>query len=221
MSGSRAATQTCRAYGAHNRGHTAPNLRWKLVVKYSRLPAHTLLKDVEELRPLHHIIFRFFRFLPISNFFSETVVKTLVKTLHPTQRREEATASRWVAALHRDPSRLARLTDALVQWARGVLKTSKDQSRQQQVEVPAIDMHGSILGTASELDVPAVIAHDSLGDKGSDGKADHDLEDEEEEEEEEAGAVRDVIASSGAADQEHIEYVQKKLDVVRSGLFIW
>jgi hypothetical protein len=190
------------------------------VVKYSRLPARTLLKDVEKLRPLHDIIFRFFRFLPISNFFSETVVKTLVKTLHPTQRREEATASRWVAALHRDPSRLARLTDALVQWARGVLKTSKDRSRQQQVEVPAIDMHGSILGTASELDVPAVIAHDSLGDKGSDGKADHDLEDEQEEEEEEAEAVRDVIASSGAADQEHIEYVQKKLDGVRSGLLV-
>ena len=66
------------------------------------MPPRTLLKDVEKLRQLHDIIFRFFRFLPVSNFFSETVVKTLVKTLHPTQRREESTASRWVAALHRD-----------------------------------------------------------------------------------------------------------------------
>ena len=87
------------------------------MVKYSRMPAHTLLKDVEAMQPLYSIIFRFFRFLPVSNFYSETVVKTLVKTLHPTQRREEATASRWVAALHRDPSRLARLTTSAVDWA--------------------------------------------------------------------------------------------------------
>ena len=95
------------------------------------MPPRTLLKDVEKLRQLHDIIFRFFRFLPVSNFFSETVVKTLVKTLHPTQRREESTASRWVAALHRDPGRLASLTDSLVQWARGVLKARKQQAAQQ------------------------------------------------------------------------------------------
>eukprot|EP00966_Prymnesium_polylepis_P321933 7378213-Prymnesium_polylepis.1 len=103
---------------------------WKLVVKYSRMPAHTLLKDVEAMQPLYSIIFRFFRFLPVSNFYSETVVKTLVKTLHPTQRREEATASRWVAALHRDPSRLARLTTSAVDWARGVLKRRKQEAAQ-------------------------------------------------------------------------------------------
>ena len=113
------------------------------MVKYSRMPAHTLLKDVEAMQPLYSIIFRFFRFLPVSNFYSETVVKTLVKTLHPTQRREEATASRWVAALHRDPSRLARLTTSAVYWARGVLKRRKQEAAQRREAPSATKQHGS------------------------------------------------------------------------------
>eukprot|EP00966_Prymnesium_polylepis_P048059 1113035-Prymnesium_polylepis.1 len=91
--------------------------------------------------------------LPTHLEFLQTVVKTLVKTLHPTQRREEATASRWVAALHRDPRRLAHLTDSMVHWARGVLKARKQQAAQQG-EAQTVQMHASILGTASELDVP-------------------------------------------------------------------
>ena len=87
---------------------------WELVKSFAAMPEHTLLKDEPTLQALHDILFRFGRHLPMSNFFSETMIKTLLKTLHPTQRRCEATASRWLAALHRDPARLFRLTDALV-----------------------------------------------------------------------------------------------------------
>jgi GNAT superfamily N-acetyltransferase len=192
------------------------------VVKYSRMPAHTLLKDVEAMQPLYSIIFRFFRFLPVSNFYSETVVKTLVKTLHPTQRREEATASRWVAALHRDPSRLARLTTSAVDWARGVLKRRKQEAAQRREAPSATKQHGSILGLASELDVPIAIAHKERDDESSgDGEqeAKEDSEDEREEEAEEKDLV-ELIGSAGAKHSEHVEYFKRRVDEVRSGLLV-
>jgi hypothetical protein len=66
-----------------------------------------------------------------------------------------------------------------------------------------------------------VIAHSKQdSEQGSDGKEDHDLEDEDEDEDEEEELVNDVIASSGATDQEHVEYFQKKLDTIRSGLIV-
>ena len=90
----------------------------------------TLLKDTAELRPLYDFLFRFYHYLPVGNFIAETVVKTVKRTLHPTQRRKEETLSRWISALHRDKDRLARLTDELVQWARRVLGHDKsDQAK--------------------------------------------------------------------------------------------
>ena len=51
----------------------------------------TLLKDTAELRPLYDFLFRFYHYLPVGNFIAETVVKTVKRTLHPTQRRKEET----------------------------------------------------------------------------------------------------------------------------------
>ena len=130
---------------------------WALVQQYANCEdADTLLVDVPALLPLYTLLLRFGRHMPISNFFAEMTVKTLTKTLHPTQRRREATASRWVAALHRDPKRLFKLTDALVMWARGVLGHSRQSRLVPRPSVPDAEEHGSFLGLDDEIDVPLI-----------------------------------------------------------------
>jgi hypothetical protein len=189
---------------------------WELVVAYSKMDEDTLMKNEPTLQPLYDTIFRVYRFLPVGNFFSETVVKTLVKTLHPTQRRLEATASRWVAALHRDPARLARLTGALVTWARGVLGHSKRRRIKAQAEIPTVDTHGSILGVSSEIDVPTVLAPEDDGGDDNDegGEADEDDDDDDDEEEELEATVL------AAMQTDHIEVIQRQAAAVHSNLLV-
>jgi hypothetical protein len=197
---------------------------WELVIKYSKMPAGTLLKDMPELQPLHDILFRFYRFLPVSNFFSETVVKTLVKTLHPTQRRLESTASRWVSALHRDPARLARLTDSLVQWARRTLSHSKCRRVKEQSQVPTVQARGSIIGIGALLDVPIVLAHDSKDNEDNTDEEQEAEDDAEDDEVEEAEEQTEVVAMSRIGVQsgmgEHVEYLRRKVADIRSKLVV-
>ena len=72
-----------------------------------------VLKARPELKELYEFIEPFARHLPISNFYSETVIKTITKTLHSSMRVLESTAERRTTALHRDPDRLYPLTEKL------------------------------------------------------------------------------------------------------------
>ena len=191
---------------------------WELVKAYTALPEHTLLKEEPTLRPLYEILFRFGRHLPISNFFSETMIKTLLKTLHPTQRRCEATASRWLAALHRDPARLFRLTDALVQWARGVLGHSQRRRLVPRAAVPQVERHHSILGLGEGFDVPVVEHSTELPDLSEevDDTAQEAEGDDEEEEAEEAALVGRLMSELDTPGS--LQYLQQSITQKRSKL---
>ena len=191
---------------------------WELVKAYTALPEHTLLKEEPTLRPLYEILFRFGRHLPISNFFSETMIKTLLKTLHPTQRRCEATASRWLAALHRDPARLFRLTDALVQWARGVLGHSQRQRLVPRAAVPQVERRRSILGLGEGFDVPVVEHSHELPDLSEevDDAVQEAEGDEDEEEAEEAALVSRLMSKLDTPDS--LQYLQQSTAQKRSKL---
>ena len=139
------------------------------------------------------------------------MIKTLLKTLHPTQRRCEATASRWLAALHRDKARLFRLTDALVQWARGVLGHSKRQRLVTRAAVLKVEHHGSVLGLGAGFDVP-VIEHSrelpDLTEEVNDGPQESEGDDDEEEAEE-AGLVHRLTAELAADGESSLAYLQQ------------
>ena len=61
----------------------------------------TQLRDVAGGSDVYDSIWSVGVFVPISNFFSETVVKTLSRDLHGTQRRSEMCATRLTAPRHR------------------------------------------------------------------------------------------------------------------------
>ena len=203
---------------------------WELVKSYAKMPPGTLLKDQESLKALNDHLFRFGRHLPISNFFSETVIKTLLKTLHPTQRRREATASRWLAALHRDPARLFRLTQALVQWARRALGHSKQLRLIPRAAVAEVEQHGSILGLGAGFDVPLFEHADEQPDlaEGADGEAQEAEDDgscetgdfyfEDAEEGDESDVVGELMAELSAKGDVTLEYVKQTAESKRSGL---
>lgn len=130
-----------------------PNL-WALVVQYSKMPHGTKLQEQPHLRPLYNIVHRFGYALPISNFYSETLIKTLLKTLHHTQRQHAATASRWLAALHRDPKCLYPLTQELVEWARKLLGHNLESRVKPRPAVEDVPTTESILGLHHVIDVP-------------------------------------------------------------------
>ena len=81
--------------------------------------AKARLVDVEGGRELHDFMWRVACYVPIGNFYSETVVKTLTRDLHGTQRRSEACAERLVAARHR--ARVHTMSQADFKWAAAIL----------------------------------------------------------------------------------------------------
>ena len=125
---------------------------WKLVVQLSEMdedhgydPSTVLLRDVPALSPLYDILERHARHLPVSSFFLETVVKTVIKVLHHAHRQNDEIATRMASALHRDQKRLYEATEALLSLASREIGTDKARRKKPRPAAPSVPVLGSQL----------------------------------------------------------------------------
>jgi hypothetical protein len=118
---------------------------WPLVVKLSEMdedhgydPSTVRLRDEPELSELYSILARHGRHLPIGSSFEETVVKTVQKVLHHTHRQNDEIATRKTSALHRDPKRLYKATEALLSLASKTIGTHKRDRKKPRKAAPDV-----------------------------------------------------------------------------------
>ena len=118
------------------------------------------LVDVEGGKDLHAIMWRIGAFVPISNFFSETAVKTFANDLHGSQRKTEACALRLTASRH--SAHVYSKTSADFKWASSQLGHNKELRVQEKSGIEEalrpVSLSGEALSALAEVSAATAAA---------------------------------------------------------------